>query len=266
MRAAIRLSPWASLLAVLVLGCQDDGLAPWVPGLRRNLTAEDYAVYSAWLTANRPRGGGVVLVDDRTTGNGYQGLSVVSAGWLEPNVPVVGDGLIPACLPGYPCVSPPPPVAVPPSGDEATQDFWLQREVSAPLEPRLEGAVYDLVRDPVPEDLLSVARLVVSFSRVGFDSEARVAAFEVVQARRGDWGWFRPVHYAVRAEKPARWWVLVDVVELPPPPPGITLPPVIGDSSHVAIGTPLTITVPGCRTSRLPHVGFCTSAVTKPGP
>ena len=226
MRFPNRVTRTIPLLATLLIACTDDGLSPWVAGLRRDLTAEDYAVYSAWLAAYRPRGGRVVLVDDRTTGSGYPGLSLVSR-WVPSRVSV-SNPAIQTCAPNQLCPVPPvptPPDPAPELSDEASVDLRLQQEWSLPLERRLKGAVYDLVHDPVPEDLLAGARLVLAFSRVGFDSHAKIATFRVTQVVRGDWGWVGPVQYEVWSEKPAGQWVLTHVRELsrsqdyPVPPP-----------------------------------------------
>ena len=267
MRFPNRLTRRAPLLAVLLLACSDDGLSPWPPGVRRELTAQDYAVYSAWLTAYQPRGGGIVLVDDRTTGGGYPGLSLVSR-WVGTHGTVT-EPPVQTCATNEVCPVPPvptPPDVGPEPSDEASEDFRLQQELSLPLERRLTGAVYDLVRDPIPEDLLAGARLVLAFSRVGFDSRVGRARFRVVQAVRGDWGWMPPIGFDAWSEKRGPHWALTEVREVWRSD-GVAVPPPVPDSgSVVIIGQPLVTMIPWCRAHRLPHVWFCTRAGLGPGP
>ncbi len=99
------------------------------------------------------------------------------------------------------------------------QDYQVQQELSLPLERRLRGAVYALVHDPVPGDLLSRARLILAFSRVGFDSRREVATFRVLQAAVGSGGVpGQVVEYAVWAERRERSWELAEVQEVPSSP------------------------------------------------
>ncbi len=117
----------AALAATLVMAC-GDVLTPAFRVLRRELTPDDYAVYSAWLAASKPAADGTILVDATTTGAGYAGLSL-----LSPSI-----GLVPAvgCMPtstGLVVCGPTTPVVREPD-DEASQDLSVQRELNLPLE------------------------------------------------------------------------------------------------------------------------------------
>jgi hypothetical protein len=239
-----RLAWLASLVAC------SSGVAPWAPGLRRDLTGHDYAAYSAWLFAQHPRPG-MVLVDGRTTSTSYLGLSVF---FPQGPVVVVGPGQI-APPTG---VVPPQPVVFPslvaafgsqaisagsgsPAQDEAAQDQRVQQELSLPLEPKLTGAAYRLVDDPVPADLLGQAGLIVAFSRVGFDRHQRVATFQVLLAPVAGGVVSSAGAYRVWLERPGLRWKLagaesvettVVVWTTTTPVPVGTPPTMICDSTH----------------------------------
>jgi hypothetical protein len=253
---ALRLAWLASLAAC------SSGVAPLSPGLRRELTGYDYAVYSAWLFAQRSRG--MVLVDDRTTSTSYPGLSVIRSSviYQQPVVCPVGPRPTvppPTIVPPPVVVPPPPPVVTPPPAcgapggqpipvgpqsparEEASQDQRVQQEASAPLEPDLKGAVYRLVRDPVPEGLMRQAGLIVAFSRAGFDSRLEVATFQVLLAPVYGGGVSDAAAYRVWVERTGTRWELVEVELIGPV--GVV------NTEPASVGTPTVMTCDSTRTT-----------------
>ncbi len=239
--------------SIWLVACSEGAEAPWAPRLRSELTLYDYAVYSAWLAAQVP-GTGLVLVDDKTTSTTYPGLSLIS---IEPaDCQNQGVGVPP------PAVVPPPVVPTPadtapmscgaalpvmtlrdaslPSHDEAARDQGVQQELSLPLEPRLTGASYQLVHDPVPGSLMQRARLVLAFSRVGFDRRLEVATFRALQAPVGDGGVVGPgTEYTVWARRTGSRWEVTEAHGRPSDPGGSTAP----------VGTVLVMTCDSSRTT-----------------
>jgi hypothetical protein len=218
---------WLAWLASLV-ACSSGVEAPWSPSLRQELTGYDYAAYSAWLLAHHPPSGGMVLVDDRTTSTSYPGLSVIRVSEVPVEIAVVCPAQPGAIVTPQGVVPPPPPAVSPtaacgtlggqpipvgsqsPARDEASQDLRVQRELSLPLERHLTGAVYRLVHEPIPEDLLRQAALVVAFSRVGFDSHPEVATFEVLRAPVVGGVASSAAAYRVWVERPGMRWKLAE--------------------------------------------------------
>jgi hypothetical protein len=253
----LRLAWLASLAAC------SSGVAPWSPGLRRELTDHDYTVYSAWLLTQRSRPG-IVLVDDRTTSTSYRGLSEIWSSPLVPEpfvCPAEPGGLVtppPVTLPPQPWVTPSaacasgghpvPASSQSPTRDEASQDQRVQQELSLPLEPNLTGAAYRLVHDPVPEDLMRQAGLMVAFSRVGFDSRLQVATFQVLVAPVYGGRVSDAAAYRVWVERTGVRWDLVEL-EL--------VGPVGVLNTALPVGTGMTMTCDSTHT---------TNCVWPPGP
>ncbi len=224
-------------LGALSVACGSHVEAPWAPELRHELNAYDYAVYSAWLA--RGSVAGTVLIDDLTLSVGHQGVAPLRQGpWVG-----VSEPAIPVPMARAPSTLPPDPSD---SRDQAQKDLWLQQELSLPLERRLKGAVYDLVHDPVPADLLSSAKLILAFSRIGFDSRLEVARFSVLQMARGEWGWSAQLAgYAVWAERREGRWEVTEVQDVSPG----SLVPVVGEPLVVicdSVTVTTTTTTPPC--------------------
>lgn len=178
---------------------------PWVPTPRHELTAYDYAVYSAWLETRVPKLGGSLLVDDQTLSGGYPGVAPLAQITRVQRVPQL---VAPVTVSGA------PPRIVGPRA-EALQDFALQQWVTLPLERRFRYSPYDLVRDPVPHDLLERARMIVGFSRVGFDSKVLMATFEVSELTKGESGdWASAKLVTVWVAHLAGRWEVVEATEM----------------------------------------------------